>query len=172
MQISVNGVSTISGLVSSTTTLVFIRNTRVFRAALMARTEPHTHWQWITCFMSPRQWVTLHIYLRYYAPGMWWRIRTIRTTCVLQSSQRLQCCCSCLHNSSPCLCLAPAECHIYPHCYCYISDAALSPYICSLEMLQLITMQSSIWIHRLPLHLLRHYPILQVWNMLSNLHTV
>jgi len=28
------------------------------------------------------------------------------------------------------------------------------------------------WIHHFPLHLLRHYRILQVWNMLTNLHTL
>ena len=45
---------------------------------------------------------------------------------------------------------------------CCVSDAALSPYMFSLEMLSLITIHSSLRIHRLPLHLLRHYRILQV----------
>jgi len=60
----------------------------------------------------------------------------------------------------------------YLSAYCYISDAALSPYMFSFEVLSLITIQSSLRIHRLPLHLLRHYRILQVWNILSNLHTL
>jgi len=46
--------------------------------------------------------------------------------------------------------------------YRYISDAALSPYMFILKMLSLITIQSPFRIHRLPLHLLRHYRILQV----------
>ena len=69
-----------------------------------------------------------------------------------------------------CYTLSPAECHILPLRHCYLSDAALSPYMFSFEMLSLITIQSSLLIHRLPLHLLRHYRILQVWNILSNLH--
>ena len=153
----------------SATTLVSIRNTGVFRTAL---TVPHTLWRRITCFPSPRRRVTLHTYLLYFAPGMWWRIRTIRMTGVLHSSQGLQLCCSRLHNAWRCLWLSPAECHILPFHYCYISDAALSPYMFSFKMLSLITIQSSLWIHRLPLHLLCHYRILQVWNILSNLHTL
>ena len=51
---------------------------------------------------------------------------------------------------------------LYLSAYCYISDAALSPYMLSFEMLSLITIQSWFRIHRLPLHLLRHYRILQV----------
>jgi len=50
----------------------------------------------------------------------------------------------------------------YLSAYCYISDAALSPYMLSFEMLSLITLQSSLQIHRLLLHLLCHYRILQV----------
>jgi len=50
----------------------------------------------------------------------------------------------------------------YLSAYCYIWDAALSPYMFSFEMLTLITIQCSLRIHRLPLHLLRHYRILQV----------
>ena len=50
----------------------------------------------------------------------------------------------------------------YLSAYCYISDAALSPYMLSFEMLSLITIQTSLRIHHLPLHLLRHYCILQV----------
>jgi len=50
----------------------------------------------------------------------------------------------------------------YLSAYCYISDATLSPYMFIFEMLSLKTIQSSLQIHRLPLHLLRHYRILQV----------
>jgi len=39
-------------------------------------------------------------------------------------------------------------------------------------MLSVITIQSSLRIHYLPLHLLRHYLIFQVCNILSNLHTL
>jgi hypothetical protein len=46
--------------------------------------------------------------------------------------------------------------------YCYLSDAALSPYMLTFEMLLLITIQSLLRIHRLPLHLLRNYYILQI----------
>jgi len=40
------------------------------------------------------------------------------------------------------------------------------------EMLSLITIQSSLQIDRLPLHLLCHYRILQVRIILSNLHNL
>jgi len=50
----------------------------------------------------------------------------------------------------------------YLSAYCYISDAALSPYMFRFEMVSLITIQSSLRIHCLPLHLLRHYRISQV----------
>jgi len=50
----------------------------------------------------------------------------------------------------------------YHSASCCVSDAALSPYMFSFEMLSLITIQSSLQIHRLPLHLLRHYRIFQV----------
>ena len=43
-------------------------------------------------------------------------------------------------------------------------------YIFNFEILSLITIRSSLWIHRLLLHLLRHYRILQVWTIWSNLH--
>ena len=39
-------------------------------------------------------------------------------------------------------------------------------------MLSLVTIQSVLRIHRLPLHLLRQYCIIQVWNILSILHTL
>jgi len=112
---------------SLATTLVSIRNSRVFQLALMALKEPHTLWQRITCFPSLRQWLMFHTYVLYFAPRMWWRICTIRTIRMLYSLQRLQLCCSHLHNAWWCLWLSLAECHILPLCYCYISDAALCP---------------------------------------------
>jgi hypothetical protein len=103
--------------------------------------------------------VALHTQLHYYVPG----IRTIRTTRVLHSSQGLQLCCSRSHNAWRCLCLSSADSHILPLRYCYnISDAALAPYMFSFEILSHIAIQSSLQIPRLPLHLLRHYRILQV----------
>jgi len=51
---------------------------------------------------------------------------------------------------------------LYLSAYCYISDAALSPYMFSLEIVSLITTQSSLRKHRLPLHSLCDYRILQV----------
>ena len=163
--------------VASATTLVSVWITRVFRTALTALTEPQTLWRRITCYPSPRRWVTwsprrrvaLHTHLHYYAPG----IRTIRTTRVLHSSPGLQLCCSRLHNAWRCLCLSSADSHILPLRYCFnILDAALAPYMFSFEIFSHIAIQSSLRIPRLPLHLLRHYRILQVWNIQSNLHTV
>jgi len=46
------------------------------------------------------------------------------------------------------------------------------PYMFYFEILSLITIQPSLQIHGLLLHLLRNYRILQVWNILSNLHTL
>ena len=153
---------------SSPTTLVSIWNTRVFRTALMALTEPRTLWRRITCFPSRRRRVTLHTHLHYYAPG----ICTIRTTRVLHSSQGPQLCCSRSHNAWRCLCFSSADSHILSLCYCYISDAALAAYVFSLEILSHIEIQSSLRVPRLPLYLLQHYCILHVWNIQSNLHTV
>jgi len=99
-------------------------------------------------------------------------IHTITMTSVLHSSQGLQLCCSRVYNTWWSLCLFPAECHISPLHYCYILDAALSPYMFSFQMLSLITIQSSHWIHCFLLHLLRHYRILHIWNILSNFHTI
>jgi hypothetical protein len=116
----VNEASTIMGIASlqskrsttasSPTTLVSVRNTRVFQAALTALMEPCTLWQKITHFPSPRGQVWLHTYLHYYPPG----IRTIRMTHVLHSSHGLQSCCSRLHNAWQCLCLSSADSHM-PH---------------------------------------------------------
>jgi len=148
---------------SSATTLDSIWNTWVFRMALTALMEPHTLWRRITRY-------PLHCIRTSFT--MWWRIRIIRMTCVLHSSQGLQLCWRRLYTTWWCLCLSPAQCHTLPLRYCYISDAALSPYVFSFEMMSLVTIQSSLRIHRLPLHLLCHYRILQVWNILSNLHTL
>jgi len=150
---------------ASATTIVSVRNTQVIQMALMALTEPHTFWGRIPYFL-------LHIYLHYFAPGLWWRIHTIRTTCVLHSSQGLLLCCSHLYNVWWCLCLFSADSHIVPHLFCFTSDAALAPNMFRFEILSHIAMQSSLRIHRLLLHLLCHYRILQVWNMQSNLHTL
>jgi len=153
---------------ASATTLVSVWNTWVFQMALTALTEPRTLWWGITRFPSPRRLVALHNHLHYYGPG----IRTIRTTRVLHSSQGLQLCCSCSHNAWWCLCLSSANSHILPLSYCYISDAALVRYMFSFEILSHIAIQSSLRILRLPLHLLLHYRILQVWNIQSKNFTV
>jgi len=46
------------------------------------------------------------------------------------------------------------------------------PHMYNFEILSLITIQSLLRIHRLQLHLRLHSPILQVWNIFSNLHTL
>jgi len=153
--------------VTSPTNLVSVWNTRVFRTALTALTEPRTLWRRITRFPSPRRRVALHTHLHYYAPG----IRTIRTTRVLHSSQGQQLCCSLSHNAWWCLCLSSRDSHILPLRYCNILDAALAPSMFSFEILSHIAIQSSLRIPCLPLHLLRDYRIVQVWNIQSNLHT-
>jgi len=149
-------------------TQVSIWNTQVFRTALMALTEPRTLWRRISRFQSPTGRVALHTYLRYFAPG----ILAIRRSRVSHSSLRLQLCYSRLHNSWQCLCLSPADSDIVPLRHCNISDAALGPYMFSFEMMSYIVIQSSLRIHCLPLRLLRHHRILQVWNIQSNLHTL
>ena len=158
--------------IASATTLVSVRNTRVLWTALTALMEPRTHWHGITRSPSPRLRVTLRTHLLYFAPAMWWRLCTITMTCVVPSSQGLQLCCSHLHNAWWCICLSPAECQIIPLLNCYLSDAALCPYMINFEMVSLYTIQSSLLIHRLPLHLGWHYRIYQVRNILSNHHTV
>jgi len=153
---------------TSATTLVYLWNTRVFRTALTALTEPRTLWRRITRFPSPRWLVALHTHLNYYAPG----ICTIRTTRVLHSSQGLQLCCSHSHNAWRCLCLSSADSHIVALRHCYISDAALPPYMFSFEILSDSAIQSVLRIPHLQLHMLRHYRILHVKNIKSTLHTV
>jgi len=154
--------------VSSATMLVCVWNTQVFRTALTALREPRTLRRRITHFPSPRRQVALHTHLHHVAHG----IRTIRTTRVLHSSQGLQLSCSRLHNAWRCLCLSSADSHILPHRHCYISDAALAPYMFSFEILSHVAIWSSLQIDRLPFHLLRQYCILQVWNIQSNCHTL
>jgi len=153
---------------SSAITQVSVGNTRLFRMALMALTEPRTLWLGIIRFSLPRRWVALHTYQHYYAPG----IRTIITTPVLHSSQGLRLCCSSSHNASWCLCLSSANSNILRLRYCYISDAAVAPSLFRFEMFSHIAIQWSLRIPRLPLYLLCHYRILQIWNIQSNLHTV
>jgi len=139
--------------------------------ALAALQKHRTMWRRITRFPSPWRWVPLQSYFLFLVPRMWSGRHTIRTTCVTHSSHWLQLCCSCSHNTWRCVYLSPAECHISPFHYCYISDGALSLIIVSLEMLSRITMQSSVRVHHLPLNLLLHYHILQVWNILSHPRT-
>ena len=152
------------------TTIVSVRNTRVFWTALMALTDIRTIWRRSTLFLLPSWCVGLCTYYLHYFVHRW--VRAIRTTRVIHSWEGLQLCLSCLQNAWRCLCLCPAERNISPLCYWYMSDASLSPNLFSFEILSLIKMQSSLRIHRLPLHLLRHYVILQVWNIVSNLHTL
>ena len=123
-------------MLTSATTLVSVWNSGVFQTALTALTEPHTCRRRITRIL-------LHTYLLYFAPAMWWHIRTVRMTTVLHSSQWLQLCCSCLHNTWQCLCLSSANSHILPLRYCYISDAALSLYMFSFEIWSLIASVSN-----------------------------
>ena len=86
----------------SATTLVSIRNTPVFRTALTAPTEPRTLWRRIARYPSPRRRLALHTY----SFTLWWRLRAIRWTRVLHSSQGLQLCWSRLHNAWRCLIIA------------------------------------------------------------------
>jgi len=156
----------------SATTQVSVRNTRVFWTALMALMEPRTLCQGIAHFLLARRRVALHTYLLDCPPGIWWHIRTLRMTCALHSSQGLQLCCSCVHTAWRGLCLPLAECNIVSLPYCYISDASWSPYMMRFEIWSLITIHSSLRIHRLLLHLLPHHHILPVEYILSNLHTL
>jgi len=153
---------------TSATTLVCFWNTRVFQAALTALTEPRTLWQKMTCCPSTRRRLTLRTYLHFFAPA----ICIIRTTRVLHSLQGLQLCCSRLHKAWRCLFLSSANSHILPLHYCYILDAALAPYMFSFDILSHDAIESSLRIHRLPLHLLRHYRISLVRNIQSIFHTL
>ena len=85
-----------SPLPASAMTLESVRNTRPFRTARTALTErlPCGGQLHATCRPGDRS----H-YIRT-SLTLWWRIRTIRTTCVIHSSQGLQLCCSCLSSYS------------------------------------------------------------------------
>ena len=76
---------------------------------------------------------------------------------MLHSLHGLQLCCSHSHNTWRCLRLSSADSHIVSLCYCYISDGPLAPYMSRFVILSYIAIQSSLRIHRLPLHLLCHY---------------
>jgi len=60
---------------ASATTLVSVRNTRVFPTALTALTEPRTLWRRITRYPSPRWRVALHsfskMYFSHWSERMW-----------------------------------------------------------------------------------------------------
>ena len=58
--------------------------------------------------------------------------------------------------------LAPIDIYRIPH----------SPYICLALTFCHIAIQSYLRIPRLPLHLLRHYHTIQVWNIQPDLHTL
>ena len=99
--------------------------------------------------------VALHTYLHYFAPG----IRTIRMTRVLHSSQ------GCSYAVAGYA--TPGDVYVFHWPIATlnlsaISDATLAPYMFSFEILSHIAIQSSLGIHRLPLHLLRHYRISHV----------
>jgi len=74
----------------SATTLISVWNTRVFRTALTALTEPRTLWRRITRY--PSRCIRTSFTL-------WWRIRIIQMTRVLHSSPGLQFCWRRLHNA-------------------------------------------------------------------------
>jgi len=100
-------------------------------------------------------------------------------TLVLDSSQGLLLFCSRSHSTWRCLCHSSAVSHIFTLPYCYISDAALVPSMFSIELLSHIAIQFSLRTPSLPLQLhsayhmlLRHYRILQVWKIPSNLDTL
>ena len=61
--------------ITSATTLVSVRNTQVFRTALMALTEPRTLWRRIPHFPSPGQRVVLHsiskMHCSHWSERMW-----------------------------------------------------------------------------------------------------
>ena len=90
---------------TSATTQISVWKTWVFPTALTALTEPRTLGHRITCF-------PLHTHLLYFAPGMWSRICTIRTTRMLHSLQGLHLCSRRLHNAWQCLCLSSADSHM------------------------------------------------------------
>jgi hypothetical protein len=153
---------------TSQTTQVSIRNTQRFRTAQSALMEPGTLWWRNTHCPSPRRHRALNTSLPHftnvYAQSEWHMYHTLRRGCSYVEAL----------DTTPgdvSVFLRPSA-TFHPLHYCYMSDAALSRYEFSFEMLSLITIQSSLRIHRLSLHLLWHYCILQVWNILCNCHTV
>ena len=70
-----------------------------------------------------------------------------------------------------CLCLSPAECHIFDLCYCYLSDAALSPICLTLRSCHLL--QYSLHFAYIACRCICFAIIVfYVWNILSSLHTL
>jgi len=129
------------------TTLVTVLNTRVFRTALTAGTEPRTLWWSMRRDPLHMQRVALHTSLAaanvpclwflqriglfntlaapascclHFASGMWWCMCTIRTTCMLHSSHWLQLGSSHLQKAWPCLCLASANSHMLHSHLCLV----------------------------------------------------
>jgi hypothetical protein len=150
-------------------TIGSIRSTWVFRMGL---TKPRILCWSSTYLPSPRWWVALHSYLRYFTHEMWWHMCTITMTPGVHSLHGLQSWCNSFNNPWRCLCLLSANRHIFPLSYYCILDTTLSPYTFSFDSLSLIAIQSSLWMDRLQLHLLSHYRNLQVWNIWTNLHTL
>ena len=114
---------------ASARTLVSVGNTRVFRTALTALTEPCTPRRSITRYSSLMRPLALHTY----SLTLWWRVRTIRKTCVLHSSQGLQLCWSHLHNAWRCQIIATNSstdfktyaCSLYSHLCCIYTASDL-----------------------------------------------
>jgi len=143
---------------TSATTVVSVWNTRVFRTALTALTEPFTLWRRITGY--PSLMYLLHFVVTYThhqndkcvillaGAAVMLKPFTQRQAMFMPFSGRVP------HCTSPLL--------------LYIGCRTLPIYV--FEMFSLITIQSSLRIHRLPLHLLCYYRICQVWNILTNLH--
>jgi len=112
----------LSGELSSATTLVCVRDTQVFQTALTALMEPRTLGQRITCCPSPRPRFVLHTCTL----TLWWRLRTIRRTRVLHSSQGLQLCWSLLHNASRCWIIATNRSTIFKtYAFCLYSELCI-----------------------------------------------
>jgi hypothetical protein len=130
-----------SRLVPSETTLVSVWNTRVIWTALTALVKPRTCWPRIRGDPSPKRRIALHTSLAsanipclvffqrvalyitlptpasgflYFPSGMWWSIRTLRTTRMFHTSHGLQLFSSRLDNAWRCLCLSSANSHM-PH---------------------------------------------------------
>ena len=95
---------------SSATTLVSIRNTRVFRTSLTALMEHCTLWRRITRYPSPRRWVALHTNLLYclvtythHQNDTCVTLFVVAAVMLKLFTQRLA-----MINARRCLCLSPA----------------------------------------------------------------